>query len=138
KGVDPVKRDVTLDPGWTFTITVVGPDGKPLPGARGFGTVERGGGQKSNPTQFIVRGFKPNRPRDVFFKHLEKGLAGVAQPPKENGSAVTVQMTSGGAVTGRLVDANGKPRPGVELQLWFHSKQKKSDFPWSGYSLEPI
>src|SRR5262249_42535123 len=26
KGVDPVKRDVALDPGWTFTGTVLGPD----------------------------------------------------------------------------------------------------------------
>src|SRR5438552_11149088 len=34
KGVDSVKRDVTLDPGWTFKGTVFGPDGKPLAGAR--------------------------------------------------------------------------------------------------------
>ena len=36
KGVVAVKRDVTVDPGWKFTGTVLGPDGKPLSGALSF------------------------------------------------------------------------------------------------------
>ena len=32
EGVGSVQRDITLDPGWTFTCTVEGPDGKPLVG----------------------------------------------------------------------------------------------------------
>ena len=35
-GAESVRRGVTLDPGRTFKGTVVGPDGKPLAGARGF------------------------------------------------------------------------------------------------------
>ena len=41
KGVDSVKRDVTLDPGWRFKGTVLGPDGQPLAGARSFGLDNR-------------------------------------------------------------------------------------------------
>src|SRR5262249_4382513 len=85
KGAERVKRDVTLDPGWTFTGTVLGPDGKPLAGARSFG---RGGwaewdreGMRS--ADFTVRDFNPRRPRDILFRHPEKGLIGVAQAPKE-------------------------------------------------------
>ena len=32
-----MKRDVTLDPGWTITGVVLGPDGQPLAGAFGMG-----------------------------------------------------------------------------------------------------
>src|SRR5262249_43376710 len=37
RGSDSVRRVVTLDPGWTFTGTVLGPDGRPLAGAWGMG-----------------------------------------------------------------------------------------------------
>src|SRR5262249_4745571 len=30
RGAESVRRDVTLDPGWAFKATVLGPDGKPL------------------------------------------------------------------------------------------------------------
>src|SRR5262249_32472547 len=104
KGGDPVKRDVTLDPGWKFTGIVLGPDGQPLAGARSFGLDgwsdwERGGGVMKS-AEFTVREFNPRRPRDVFFQHLEQGLVGVAQPPKENGGSVTVRMGTGAPVTG--------------------------------------
>ena len=45
-----VKRDLTLDPGWTFTGTVLGSDGKPLAGTRHFGV---SGEMKS--AEFAVR-----------------------------------------------------------------------------------
>jgi hypothetical protein len=126
KGVESVRRDVTLDPGWTFTGTVLGPDGQPLAGARGFGVSGRfpqwdHEGMKS--AEFTVHGFNPHRPRDVLFLHPERGLVGVVQPPKERGGAVTVRLESGAAVTGRLVGADGKPRAGVELELSFRPKR---------------
>jgi hypothetical protein len=122
KGVRSVKRDMTLDPGWTFTGTVLGPDGKPLAGARGCGLTNRTSrarwdGEARKTAEFTVRSFNPRRPREVFFQHAEMGLVGVVQPPSENGGAVTVRMEPGAAVTGRLVDADGRPRAGVELEL---------------------
>src|SRR5262249_19755696 len=36
KGAESVRCDVTIDPGWTFKASVLGPDGKPLAGARAF------------------------------------------------------------------------------------------------------
>ena len=74
--------------------------------------------------EFTVRGFNPRRPRDVLFQHPEKGLVGVAQPPKENGGSVTVRMEPGATVTGRLVDADGQPRAGVELEVSFRPKER--------------
>ena len=82
--------------------------------------------------------FNPRRPHDVLFQHPEKGLVGVAQPPKENGGSVTVRLEPGAAVTGRLVDADGKPRAGVELELLFRPKGKPAGSWWNHHSPERI
>jgi hypothetical protein len=138
KGLDSVKQDVTIDPGWTFTGTVLGPDGEPLTGAVSWGTgtlwaEERERMKKS--AEFTVRTFNPRRPRDVFFQHLEMGLIGVAQPPKENGGSIIVRMEPGAAVTARLVDADGKPRAEVKLEVRF---RRNEDRFWGRYFPESI
>ena len=134
-----VQRDITLDPGWTFTCTLHGPDGKPLVGARAFGLTDRERYHEPMArAEFTVRSFNPPRPRDVFFQHPEKELVAVARPPKENGGSVSVLMESGVAITGRLIDANGKARGGVELEVWFRHKGNTYYGEWSEYSLGPI
>jgi len=127
KGAEAVKRDVTFDPGWTFKGRVLGPDGKPLAGARDFGLTgyrwwEH---ERLKTAEFTVQGFNPRRPRELLFQHPEKGLVGVAQPPKKNGDTVMVRLGPGAAVTGRLVDDDGKPRAGVALQVWFRLKEDR-------------
>jgi hypothetical protein len=135
KGADAVKRDVTLDPGWTFTCAVVGPDGQPLVGVRSFGlTASRWDREALKTAEFTVRGFNPRRPRDILFRHPERGLMGAVQPPKGNGGAVTVRMGAGAALTGRLVDAEGRPRAGLELAVEFRPRGED----WQGYSPERI
>ncbi|MFO0807838.1 MAG: sigma-70 family RNA polymerase sigma factor [Gemmataceae bacterium] len=114
-GVASVRRDIELVPGRTFAGTVVGPDGKPLVGAQPFGATLAG-------AAFTVRQFNPHRPRPVFFRHPATGLVGVATPPAEDGGAVTVRMGPGAAATGRLVDADGTPRAGTELRVWYRPK----------------
>jgi RNA polymerase sigma factor (sigma-70 family) len=127
RGADSFKRDVTLAPGLTFKGTVLGPDGKPLSGALGFGLSGWGGWNRYQikDSEFTVRAFNPHRPRDILFTHPEKGLVGVARPPKEKGASVTVRMQPGATITGRLVDADGQPRAGVELHLTFRPKESK-------------
>jgi RNA polymerase sigma factor (sigma-70 family) len=128
KATVSLKRDLTFDPGWTFTGTVLGPDGKPLVGVRGNGLTAGfwwpREGMKT--AEFTVRRFNPRRSREVLFQHLEKGLVGVARPPRENGGSITVRMEPGATVTGRLVDGEGMARPDVELELWVRSKQSAS------------
>jgi RNA polymerase sigma factor (sigma-70 family) len=134
RGAGSVRRDVTLDPGWTFTGTVLGPDGKPLAGARAFGLSQRDAAwdyAKLNSAEFTVRGFNPRRPRDMLFLYPEKGLVGVAQPPKGPGGAVAVQLGPGGTVTGRAVDAQGKPRAGLPLGVSFRPLERRA--PWGPY-----
>jgi len=137
KGVDSVKQDVTLDPGWKFRGNVLGPDGKPLAGTQSNG-LTGWGWRKSEGTQkaeFTVGGFNPRRPHELLFLHRDMGLVGVAQPPKENGGFVTVRLQPGAKATGRLVDGLGRPRAGVELEVSFRLKH---DLHWAQYFPERI
>jgi protocatechuate 3,4-dioxygenase beta subunit len=136
KGVESVKRDVTLDPGWTFTGRVLGPDGRTLAGVRNFGLgVPPWHPEGMKTAEFTVQGFNPRRPREILFQDLQKGLVGIVQPPKENGGSVTVRMEPGATVTGRLFDADGKPRANVELDLTFRPKENPY---WPNYSPKSI
>jgi hypothetical protein len=137
RGAESFRRDVTLDPGWTFTGTVLGPDGKPLEGVRSFGLSGWGGWGRDEMKgpDFKVWAFNPRQPREVLFQHAEKGLVGAAAPPKANGGAVTVRMQPGATVTGRLLDADGQARAGVGLKVHFLPKGKEV---WHGYSPESV
>jgi 5-hydroxyisourate hydrolase-like protein (transthyretin family) len=125
KGIDSVKRDVTLDPGWSFTGTVLGPDGKPILGARNLGLgIPPWQREGMKTAEFAVHGFNQRRPREILFQHLEKGLVGIAHSPTVNGGSVTVRMEPGATMTGRLLDAeSGHPRAGIELELTFRLKE---------------
>jgi hypothetical protein len=133
KDIDRVTRDVTLDPGWTFTGTVLGPDGKPLAGARRLTGMRWWDVEGMKTAEFAVQGLDPRRPREILLQHPGKGLIGVAQPPKNKGGAVTVQMQPGAWLTGRLVDADGLPRAGVELEVAFRTAGRPA-LRWQGYS----
>jgi hypothetical protein len=137
QGAESIKCDVTIDPGWTFKGTVVGPDGKPLVGARSLGTENTRwhDRERMKTAEFTVGAFSAQQPRNIMFQFPEKGLVGVAHPPKENGGSVTVQLKPGAAVTGRLVDAAGKPRPGVELEVRF---RRKPESYWAEFSEAPV
>jgi hypothetical protein len=127
------QRDVTLDPGETFTGTLVGPDGKPVEGALSYGLTSSSGWERPalKTASFTVRAFNPRQPRPVLFRHLEKGLVGVLEPPKDTSKPVTVRLQSGAIVTGRLVEADGQPRANVELDLSIHFRHDQ----WDSYSL---
>jgi hypothetical protein len=124
KGVESAKQDVTIDPGWTFTGKVVGPGGRPLAGVRHFNLYAPHWDSEAleKEESFTVRAFNPDKPRAILVIQPELGLIGKAQPPKERDGSVMVQMTPGAAITGRLVDADGKRRAGVELAVSFYMK----------------
>ena len=85
KGVESVECDVTLDPGWTFTGKVLGPDGNPLAGSRGLGlfplpSTGSAGLEVLKTAEFTVSEFNPRQPRSLWFQHSGEGAG-------RNGSA---------------------------------------------------
>jgi RNA polymerase sigma factor (sigma-70 family) len=130
KGADSVKCNITIDPGWTFKCNVVGPDEKPLTGARAINlNTDRTWGERMMSADF-VGGFNSRRTYDVVVVHPEKGLVGTAQPPKQNGGNVVVKLQPGATATGRLIASDGKPRVNIELVLSFRTKGWKA---WHDY-----
>jgi hypothetical protein len=62
----------------------------------------------------------------MVFLHPEKGLARSLELQGSEPSPLTVQLEPAGIVTGRLVEEDGQPRPGVELLIHFVKKDNDS------------
>jgi RNA polymerase sigma factor (sigma-70 family) len=138
-GIDAVQRDLTLDPGWKFTGTVFGPDGKPMAGS---GIVYLNSGLSKIPYQLFpdermktpefTAWFNPRQPLDIIFRHSEQGLVAAARPPKVNNSSIDVRLEPGASAAGRLVDGEGKPSAGVHLHVFARPKKVPN---WTNYGL---
>jgi hypothetical protein len=112
--------DIKLDSGRTVAGSVVGPDGKPLAGAHAtglspifeFASFEQ---RKLATAGFKVGGLAPGRPRAVLFIHQEKKLARLHRLKGDEKGPVTVRLEPLAALTGRLLDADGKPAAGLKV-----------------------
>jgi hypothetical protein len=111
---DSLKRDFVLERGQSLRGSVVGPDGKPLTGAKVWNTIP----YHEEPLEsdaFTVRGLNPGRSRTLLFSHEEKDLAGGMVLRGDEKGPLTVKLQRYGDVTGRIVDKDGKPVPKVQL-----------------------
>src|SRR5262249_8231932 len=111
-----------LDPGTMPNGTVVGPDGKPLAGTKVLGLTAYGrwGNWTRAPLKsadFTVYGLDLNEEREVAFFHESKHLVGIVKVRGDAKGPFTVKLEPCGIVTGRLVTEDGKPQPGVLLQV---------------------
>jgi RNA polymerase sigma factor (sigma-70 family) len=113
--------DIQLQPGRSREALVVGPDGQPLVGARVAGRwsvidkyLELR--QESESARFTVSGLALDRSRIVVFLHPAQKL-GKVQPFKgDDKRPVTVGLEPLGALTGRIVGADSKPRAGLKVR----------------------
>jgi hypothetical protein len=112
-------RDIALEPARTRKGSVVGPDGKPLAGAHvaGLSGVTRllfGRTDQMDTDSFSAGGIDPKRPRNIVFVHAEKKLAKVKRVRGDEPEPLTVRLEPLSAVTGRILDADGKPLAGLK------------------------
>lgn len=116
--------DLVLEPGTTRTGTVVGPEDKPLTGvliagdAPVLGTSDQP--QKLETAAFTVTGLNKQVPRSVLFYHPEKRLSKLVQVKADDGAPLTVRLEPAGTMTGRVVDAEGRPLAGLSVLLDFN------------------
>ncbi|HEV3260671.1 MAG TPA: sigma-70 family RNA polymerase sigma factor [Gemmataceae bacterium] len=108
---------VVLDPGRTLPGTVLGPDGKPLAGAWVSGLTSMGywAPQPLKTAEFKATGFVPGQRRLLMCIHEGKHLAGFLVAKGDQKGPLTVKLQPWGVVKGRLVDADGQPRAGMQL-----------------------
>src|SRR5262249_21086906 len=145
-GDKPLTLDIELDPGRKVEGLLVGPDGKPVTGAVAFGLTHspqktanysyrndpsyraRVESQTLETDRFVSAGLEPRGARTATFLHQERKLiANVVLRAGQNGPQ-TVRLEPWGAVSGRLVGADGKPLAGIALEL---------AYPWVAPGLLP-
>jgi RNA polymerase sigma factor (sigma-70 family) len=115
-GDGPVKIEIKLDAGKTAKGRLVDPDGKPLTGAIGDGLRHDSFRQAERPfrtDEFTAMGL--TRPRLLVFAHVEKKLTGSIVVSGDEKEPIVVKLQPWGEVSGRLLDAEGKPIASARL-----------------------
>jgi 5-hydroxyisourate hydrolase-like protein (transthyretin family) len=114
---------IVLDPGRTVKGTVLGPDDRPLAGARICGVKSYAftywEGEPLATAEFTALGVLPTRPRRMLFLHEGKHLAGSLMVRGDEKSPPVVKLEPWGVVTGKLVAESGQPSAGADLRFMF-------------------
>jgi RNA polymerase sigma factor (sigma-70 family) len=111
---------IDVDPGRTLNGRIVGPDDKPLAGARICGLQSYRDYWESEPlrtAEFTVYALTPGQPRNLLVIHEGKRLAGSLVVRGDEKEPVTIKLQPSGTLTGRLVTADGKPYTKGELRF---------------------
>ena len=135
-------QDFALQPSPSLTIQLLDPEGKPLTNVTAFGRFpdHRHGDQNLyDKSQAEIYGLDPAKAKTVLFLHHDRKLGAVLTiKPGESASAGQPKVTLRpcATVTGRIVDAEGKPvTGGIWVQL---DGQGDADRPRVYSSMEPI
>ncbi|OYV88697.1 MAG: hypothetical protein B7Z73_07990, partial [Planctomycetia bacterium 21-64-5] len=118
EGEASLTRNVELMPGRTLEVKVVGPDGQPMAGAR-----VRGAGNsafeidKFDKAEFTVTGLNPRIERKLIVELPEQRLAAFRLLRGEQVGPLVINLGPCGVVTGRMLDAEGKPLENTLLQF---------------------
>jgi RNA polymerase sigma factor (sigma-70 family) len=127
-GSGPLSFDVTVERSLNREVTVLGPDGEPLVGARASGVTFIGGTEGPLATaKFTVLGLNPKRTRRITVTHDEKKLVGMLMTRGDEDPPITVRLQPRATLTGRLVDARGRPRPGIRIDSKFYWRDTIDD-----------
>lgn len=112
--------DLALRPARTVKGHVVGPDDKPLAGAIAYGLAPDHVflPQTLTTDTFTVTGLNPRRSRPLLFYHKEQNLGFFKEIAGDEPEPLKVQLQPCGSATGRIVDKDGQPLPGLTLYFY--------------------
>ena len=115
-GTEETTLDIPVDPGRSLRITAVDPDCKPVFGLRvqGIGDLHPRAVRQDEST-YEVHALNPSDHRRVTIAHDGRKLIGSAFLKGDESEAATVRLQPWAALTGRIVDDEGKPRPGLQV-----------------------
>jgi hypothetical protein len=116
---DSLTAEAVLERDRKREIRLLGPNGEllagvtahtyaGLPGAEGIE-------ETTTPGVMAISRLVPSRPKRFLFRHDARKLVGFLIAGGDEAEPYTVKLQPWGTITGRLVDAQGKPRPGVKL-----------------------
>jgi protocatechuate 3,4-dioxygenase beta subunit len=118
---------IEFDPGATVKLNVTDPDGKPLAGVTMVGHGLYGERVPTFPTaEIAVGGLAPKgQPQQLYLLHKERKLCAGLQVKGDEKGPIAVKMQPCAAVTGRVVDHNGKPMRGARVA--FQPCERRAD-----------
>jgi protocatechuate 3,4-dioxygenase beta subunit len=116
---DALVRDVALERPQERQGQVVGPDGQPLTGVTVGGLTRRPWEEKTlKGAEFTVRDLNPKAPRSLRFRHKDKNLGlFLGYVPAEKDGPLVAKLQPCGSLSGRILDQDGQPLPGVRLDI---------------------
>jgi RNA polymerase sigma factor (sigma-70 family) len=118
EGSGPVTCDLSLERGRTLAVQVQGPDGRPVAGAHVAGLTDLPWRIHTLPSaDATVHALDPDRPRRLVFFHADRRLAGVLTVRGDEVEPPVVRLAAAGAVTGRVLDADGQPVASATVEL---------------------
>jgi RNA polymerase sigma factor (sigma-70 family) len=125
-GDKAVTCDLVLDPGRALAVRPRGPDGKPLQGAWVMGQLshDQWSREEGKGGEYPIYGLKPGESRTLLLRHEGKGLAGVLKIGGDDRGAVTAKLVPAAAVTGRLLDRDGRPLPHAAITARFYLEDR--------------
>jgi RNA polymerase sigma factor (sigma-70 family) len=125
---DTAEVTIEFDRGKTATGTVVGPDGKPAAGVTAYKlTACYDVPQKLKDGAFTAIALEADRPRTLLFVDEAKKLAGSIDL-KGDEKDVTVKLQRWGKISGRLLDADGKPLAGASVRVYVKNSIRHAAF----------
>jgi protocatechuate 3,4-dioxygenase beta subunit len=107
---------------------LLGPGGRPVTGATAFGLTRDASAPRPDAPPadealktevFTALGLYPKEPRTLSFVHKENKLIGYVVVDGTKVQPVEVRLQPWGAVTGRLIDGDGKPLAGVKVRRFY-------------------
>jgi protocatechuate 3,4-dioxygenase beta subunit len=115
-----VTCDLYVERGRTLTVNVQDADGRPLPGATAAGLTALWPLAVPLPAaSFTVYALEPPKPRRLVLYHPGRQLAGLLTVRGDEKEPPVVRLAAAGAVTGRVLDADGAPVAGAEVGVVF-------------------
>jgi RNA polymerase sigma factor (sigma-70 family) len=125
EGAESFHCDVALEPGREQRGTIEGPEGRPVAGARVYGLHGSFVAMKPLPgAEFTYVHPDPGRVESLTFIREQGRLGGVVEVKGDEPGPLRARLEPTGTVVGRLVDADGLPRPDVELLTLFEYKTR--------------
>jgi len=125
---DEVRVELVFDRGRTASGTVVGADGKPAPGVTAYLlTACYDQAQKLKDGTFTATALDPDHPRVLLFADAETKRSATIEL-KGDEKDVTLKLEPWGKLTGRLLDAEGKPLAGANVSVHVKNAVKYTAF----------
>jgi RNA polymerase sigma factor (sigma-70 family) len=122
-----VVPDIALTAGRTQHIRIVGPDGRPVAGARVFCLQDASfGGDPLAGDELTFHHATPGKGETIVFVHESRALGAAVELRGDEPDPVRVALQPTGSVSGRLVDEEGRPRPEVGLAVEYYLRTRGS------------